>query len=409
MKSVNQTEQSGDHIQLSKRYSQRENSTPDVINATESASVPLNKSSKSLHYPMIDLLRGFAALSVIVYHVIDHINWKNFPLNGPVGHWFRVGWMSVDLFFVISGFVIVLSAVKSYEKSDSIASFQRGYLKRRFTRIVPLHYLSCGLFLLFIVPEMLTLPRLKFHLLTHALFVHNWHPATIGSINGSNWSLGVEMQFYLLVMLAAGWLAKVRPIVLLSSCICISWVWRFSAWQLYDQQIKFGNNLTWMYTSQVFGMLDLFAWGGVLAIILHRDKTGKIQLYLNRWWLSAVAALLIAFPLMKIYWANAEYWTIPGMVKFWRTPEGLFWCLVLAAVCGLGDGRISRLTLPLRYFGTISYGLYLWHIPVILSLKKTSLINHPETFLFYTLFLTCICASVSWHFFEKPILDRCNK
>ena len=211
MKSVNQTEQSGDHIQLSKRYSQRENSTPDVINATDSASVSLNKSSKSLHYPMIDLLRGFAALSVIVYHVIEHINWKNFPLSGFAGDWFRIGWMSVDLFFVISGFVIVLSSIKSYEKSESNWYFQKNYLRRRITRIVPLHYLTCGIYLFFIAPEMITLPRLNFHLFTHAFFLHNWHPATHGSINGPNWSLGVEMQFYLLVMLAAGWLAKVRP------------------------------------------------------------------------------------------------------------------------------------------------------------------------------------------------------
>ncbi|MFM1802472.1 MAG: hypothetical protein RJA81_1824, partial [Planctomycetota bacterium] len=53
--------------------------------------------SKKLHYPMIDALRGFAALSVIVYHVIDHIQWKNFPITGMIGDWFRVGWMSVDL------------------------------------------------------------------------------------------------------------------------------------------------------------------------------------------------------------------------------------------------------------------------------------------------------------------------
>ena len=77
-----------------------------------------NHVRKSQHFPMIDVLRGFAALTVIVYHVIEHLAWKDFPLKGLIGDWFQLGWMSVDLFFVISGFVIVLSAVKSYEKFE---------------------------------------------------------------------------------------------------------------------------------------------------------------------------------------------------------------------------------------------------------------------------------------------------
>jgi peptidoglycan/LPS O-acetylase OafA/YrhL len=314
--------------------------------------------------------------------------------------------MSVDLFFVISGFVIVLSAVKSYEKSKSVRDFRRSYLHRRLTRIVPLHYLTCGAFLFFVFPEMLGVPRLKLHVLTHALFIHNWHPATIGSINGPNWSLGVEMQFYLIVMLAAGWLSTVRPWVLVATCASISWIWRAGAYALFHDQIRFGNNLTWMYSSQVFGMLDLFAWGGALAILVSRDHDGMFHTWLNRWWLWAGLSAISGIALMKVYWANAVYWTIPAMVTFWRTPEGLFWVFVLAAACGMGQGRLNRITLPFRYLGTISYGIYLWHLPVLNSLKKTYLVSQPESFLLYTVVITCLCASASWHFFEKPFLDR---
>lgn len=369
----------------------------------------LEKPRPTHHYPMIDLLRGFAALSVIVYHVVDHIQWKNFPLGGIAGDWFRVGWMSVDLFFVISGFVIVLSAVKSYERTESVRMFRLQYLRRRLTRIMPLHYLTAGVFVMFIVPELLFVPRIKMHVLTHALFIHNWHPATIGSINGPNWSLGVEIQFYLIVMLAAGWLSRVRPVVLVGSCAVVSWAWRGAAYGLFHDQIKFGNNLTWMYSSQVFGMLDLFSWGGAFALLVARDHDSRLQSKLKHWWVWAGLACLAAVPLMKVYWTYAEFWTIPAMVTFWRTPEGLVWALVLAAACGIGNGRISQLAAPLRYFGTISYGIYLWHLPVILSLKKTYIVNHPQTFLAYTIVLTCICASASWHFFEKPFLNRFSK
>ena len=364
---------------------------------------------KSNHYPMIDVLRGFAALTVIVHHVIDHIAWKNFPLKGIAGDWFTVGWMSVDLFFVTSGFVIVLSSVKSYEKSKSVRDFQRGYIRRRLARIVPLHYLTCAVFLIFVFPEMMLVPRINFHVITHALFIHNWHPATIGSINGPNWSLGVEMQFYLVVMLASGWLVRVRPAVLVGSCVLISWIWRASAYAIFHDQMKSGNNLTWVYTSQIFGMLDLFAWGGALALLVARDSDGKFQIWLNRWWIWLGIAFGLSIPIMKIYWANASYWTIPPMVIFWRTPEGLMWVCLLAAVCGMGSGRLSRWSAPLRYFGTISYGLYLWHLPVLSALKKTYIVSKPETFVAWTLALTCLCASASWHFFEKPFLEKYSK
>jgi peptidoglycan/LPS O-acetylase OafA/YrhL len=256
---------------------------------------------------------------------------------------------------------------------------------------------------------MMLVPRINLHILTHALFIHNWHPVTIGSINGPNWSLGVEMQFYLVVMLASGWLVRVRPAVLVGSCVLISWIWRASAYAIFHDQIKFGNNLTWVYTSQIFGMLDLFAWGGALALLVARDTDGKFQKWLNRWWIWLGLALGLAVPIMKIYWANASYWTIPPMVIFWRTPEGFMWVCLLAAFCGMGSGRLSRWSAPLRYFGTISYGLYLWHLPVLSALKKTYIVSKPETFVAWTLALTCICASASWHFFEKPFLEKYSK
>ncbi|MBI1321614.1 acyltransferase family protein [bacterium] len=377
---------------------------------SKAAATPDSKPARqSAHFPMIDVLRGFAAVTVIVYHVIEHLKWAAFPNSGPAV-WFRLGWMSVDLFFVISGFVITMSAVRGFSKSNSPRQFRREYLRRRLTRIVPLHYLTCLVYVVFVLPAMLSMQRIGFHLWTHAAFVHNWHPATQGSINGVNWSLGVEMQFYLIVMLAAGWLARVRPRVLVGTCLGIAWAWRAAAYMMFHGQTAFGANLTWVYTSQVFGMLDFFGWGGALALLIANDTDGSFRRrWIDRWWIPAALAALVAWPAMRIYWPNASYWDRPAMVVFWRSSMGLVWALVIAAACGLGAGRISRWAAPLRYLGTISYGLYLWHLPVIDSLKKTALPNAPDRFLAVTLLLTGIFAAGSWHFFEKPLMDKYGK
>src|SRR3954469_7371289 len=84
----------------------------------------------------INLLRAFAALSVVVYHVIEHGHWTTYPSDGPLAT-FRIGWYGVDLFFVISGFVIAYSAL-ILRRADP-ASFRRRYWARRLTRILPLY------------------------------------------------------------------------------------------------------------------------------------------------------------------------------------------------------------------------------------------------------------------------------
>ncbi|MBB2167805.1 acyltransferase [Gluconacetobacter aggeris] len=100
-------------------------------------------------FPFIDVLRGFAAISVVVYHVIMHFNWVGFPISGPLV-WFRTGWMGVDLFFVISGFVISLSAFSTLDKTTDRRKFLAHFARHRILRIVPLHYATCVVFVVYI-------------------------------------------------------------------------------------------------------------------------------------------------------------------------------------------------------------------------------------------------------------------
>jgi len=82
---------------------------------------------------------------VLVYHLIEMGSWRKFPRVYP---WkvFRIGWIGVDLFLVISGFVITYSAVRDFRKSE--AGFKRRFMTRRLLRIMPLYVLTTLVYLL---------------------------------------------------------------------------------------------------------------------------------------------------------------------------------------------------------------------------------------------------------------------
>ncbi len=226
-------------------------------------------------YPGLDLLRGFAAISVVIYHTISHFDWKTFPNDNAVALWFRMGWLGVDLFFVISGFVIALSALKLLDQGT--ASYVRDYTARRLARIVPLHYLTCLLAVIFVTPGILFHPAFVWHALAHLSFTHNWAHEMAGSINGPNWSLAVEMQFYVFILIAAPWLRRMRPLTVLGACLAVSWIWRSAVFMLNEGVVRNGVNMTWLGISQVPGQLDLFGYGIALAMFVRSDAMKSLR------------------------------------------------------------------------------------------------------------------------------------
>ena len=356
-------------------------------------------------YPGLDLLRGFAAISVVGCHVIAHFQVRSFPISSFIDSWFRVGWMGVDLFFVISGFVITLSALKLFDSSR--VDFARSFARRRLARIVPLHYMTCLFFVIFLTPALMFSSDFWRKAIAHLLFIHNLSSSTFGSINGPNWSLALEMQFYLLILLVTPWLRRSRPLPVLAGCVAISWTWRAVMFHLYHgRQSSFGLDLTWLTTSQLPGTLDEFGFGIVLAMLLDRDAGGRMSRALQKTrWLWPLAATLLVMITMHFFWKNVAIWTNWKMVVFWRALLAATCCSAVIAMCAINDGWFLTLTTPLRYIGKISYGIYLWHSLVITALKPI-LAQDPARAFLWTLCLTLLLASLSWHFFEQPVMER---
>ena len=135
------------------------------------------------YYPHINLLRGFAALTVVVYHVIETAGWKSFPTTYPL-LWFRTGWMAVDLFIVISGFVITLSLLQWQSRGLSYRETVIGFMKQRWWRIAPLYLLTGVCYILAITPYMWHYPKF---ILAFITFTQSLHFSLGGdSINGVN-------------------------------------------------------------------------------------------------------------------------------------------------------------------------------------------------------------------------------
>jgi len=117
-------------------------------NSNSLETVPL---ARKLYFPYVDLARAAAVILVLVYHLIVLLEWVSFPSSGLLNI-FRLGWMGVDLFFVISGFVISLSLCRNIDDFGR-DGYIKPYFKNWLARIVPLYYLTSLCFIVVIAPE----------------------------------------------------------------------------------------------------------------------------------------------------------------------------------------------------------------------------------------------------------------
>ena len=357
------------------------------------------------YFPAIDVLRGFAATMVLIFHVVNH--WPGFPNTG----WrlfFHYGWAGVDLFFVISGFVITHSALASQAREG--AGFWRSFLQRRCARIVPLYMLTGLIFMLLVQPALVqTLDStLLLRVLGHVFFVQNLHPLTHGALNGPSWTTAVEMQFYLLMVLIAPRLLRWHWGQFLAASVLLGVSYRCAlVWWLPSGRADVW--LEFIYSTQLPGMWETFAMGITLALLV-RAPLGRA----NRW-LQPNLRHCVAWALVAVLVFAAALW-VAGDRGVFSTPMLIFWRPLL----GLGCAALlcSAITLPhhshwawrpLRYWGDISYGIYLWHFLVITALLGLAVPPTGRHLLWQVALWTLLLAIAGWHLVEQPPIARFKK
>ncbi|RJT90512.1 acyltransferase, partial [Cryobacterium melibiosiphilum] len=306
----------------------------------------------------LDGLRAIAVVAVVLFHF--------FPAALPGG------FIGVDIFFVISGFLITGLLVAEHERSGRLDL--RRFWKRRVRRlvppIVPLALAGCTAAWLVGGDVLIGLGG---QLLGAATFGYNWvaiaadtsyFSADQPELFRNLWSLAVEEQFYLVWPLALLGLLRIRrPDLRLGLVLGLA-----AASALWMAVLFDGGDPTRVYygsDTHSFGLLI----GAALALVLRRERAvGPVRrtaalLARARPWLGALALALVA----------VGFWVLPNNgVASYRgglVLVSLLTALVIwAGVRGDAFGRAldSR---PLRYLGERSYGLYLWHWPVLVLVQ----------------------------------------
>ena len=334
--------------------------------------------------PDIDGLRALAVLSVIVFHIERS--------------WLAGGFIGVDVFFVISGYLITLNILGEVRSGRfSLLEFYR----RRVKRIAPA--MLVVVFATLIAAHLLLLPEDTERAAESGLWsvfslanVYFWtHQDTSYFAAASNelpllhlWSLGVEEQFYLL------W-----PLLLLAAR-------RFSHSGLLAVAMGLAALSSFWLAQAVHGAAPLFSYymlptragellvGALLAFVV----LGRMQSRVPRAWAGPLAATGLALVAGSLVFVTEDH-VFPGWLAL---PPTLGAALLLLAG-QLGDNPVSRglASGPLVWVGRISYSAYLWHWPLLAFYRY----GHAQPGLpaaFGLVVLTFACAYLSYRFVETP-------
>jgi peptidoglycan/LPS O-acetylase OafA/YrhL len=347
------------------------------------AEIRIESARSSLPYiPALDGVRAAAVLMVMFYHA----RW--FFGRMPFAPIIQCGWVGVDLFFTLSGFLITRILMDARWKRD----YFRNFYLRRARRIWPLYFLLLG-GVFFYALATGTAGSVRWW--AYVVLVQNLFVPGVGiALLRGTWSLAIEEQFYIVWPLLVRFIGGRGLVTICVSLLAVEPILR------YFYLPSHGSLEMYVMT---FTHLDGIVSGCLLALCLSfmREQAPRLKWLL---WLSIV--LGGAGTLLLI--------TRAGALR--QQSVMLFSCLSLASggvvgLCAISAFPFSRVLLlrPVRYVGRISYGLYLLHLPVFDFIGKYWGHRFPAALQLAAEFAVTFClAALSWHLFERRIIFSCS-
>lgn len=367
------------------------------------------------HFPALDGLRGFAALYVIVCHFAQSTHSADDSILQKLwGAVVDMGWCGVDLFFVLSGFLITGILLRARGSRRYFLSFYG----RRVLRIFPLYYGLCIIALVVVpfvilplVPGMAGLaPSSNGHTVYYWLFLNNF--VDILAIAKTRlltvtWSLATEEQFYLVWPFLIWSVSSTKAFY----AICAIFVGQFV---LRNVLYAYGTSTEALYYWS-FTHLDGIALGSILGIAWSdRQKwSGVLRALRLQVWITvpALIALAVYAALNPVTWHISFH---PTMVTVGFTLCALVFTGLLLN-CLERDNWVTRVfrARALQSCGRYSYAMYLLHFPIFLGVAKAMSVlgqgkvgeQALQPAIIITAFLvTYALSALSWHAMESRVL-----
>lgn len=362
-------------------------------------------------------LRGLAALLVILLHV-NIFCFALAPWDSPFDHFIQKGYLWVDFFFLLSGFIMMHVYSESFGKSIK-GNFKK-FMRSRFARIYPLHLFSflCMVAFYFWYRANFTLyPADYIHtfnvqtIWTNLLLLHSMDFHNTLSWNSASWSISVEW-----------WMYVVFPFLLIPFRKITDWKkififfgviagYLFIIYYLYplsaitngtlDPSVKYNLDVTYDYgfVRCFFGFLF-----GMLLYELYRVGWGRRYLSKNSAWLLTMALIVIVMTV-----------SMPDFI-----PIIAFAAIILVSVYTEGIGKHILNLKPLIYLGDISYSLYLMHLPIMFFLFnylkrfpqiKLENLDWKTAWLYTFIYLAIVIfiSTLTYHLIEVPMRLKINR
>ncbi len=351
------------------------------------------------HYAILDPIRFAAALLVFAFHCAYLFSTDEAVAAAGLG-FLRGGWIGVDLFFAISGFVVGLAAQRDWHQTPG--AFPGRFLARRAVRIVPLYLLTGLVYLAFVDDAALRGDSWLRQAISHLSFTHNFWPDTMLSINPPSWSLAHEVQLYLVLALLTPWLVGRKPSTILALAFALAIAWRCAAYLALRHT---DATLLQHYAFATPGMIDSFGAGVALAA-WHWRGGGNLPRWRNLAWvgLLALAAALLAAADATAAIDDGSIWHTPVRALLLRSFVAAGVALFLLAALAAGT-RLASAGAVWRHLGDISYGIYLWHAIVLMLISKWLDAAIPIRCA-AALLATLALAELTLWLVERPILRR---